>query len=309
MIYNFSERKGQKDFLETELLKLKKEYKKPHMSEQQINQLKAVIKNADIEQEKCKKKTGIFKCTVAAAFVAGFLVLPNMSSTLAYAMKQIPVIGQLMEAVTFRDYTYESNKNTADIKVPGIQLDGQLKDSKQQENLEHTANEINAEIQQITDTIVKDFEDNLKNEDGYQNVMVDSEVVATTADHFTLKLSCYQAAGSGYQFNYYYTVDLNTGERLRLKDIFRDGADYITPISMEIKKQMKEQMDVDKNAMYWLDNEIEEWNFEHISEETLFYLNENGQVVISFNEGEVAPMYMGVVEFKIPEDVLSEIRK
>jgi hypothetical protein len=32
-------------------------------------------------------------------------------------------------------------------------------------------------------------------------------------------------------------------------------------------------------------------------------------VVISFNEGEVAPMYMGAVEFEIPVDVLSDIRK
>ena len=39
------------------------------------------------------------------------------------------------------------------------------------------------------------------------------------------------------------------------------------------------------------------------------YVNEKDNVVISFNEGEVAPMYMGALEFEIPADVLSDIRK
>ena len=46
-----------------------------------------------------------------------------------------------------------------------------------------------------------------------------------------------------------------------------------------------------------------------ITEDTLFYLNEEEQLVISFNEGDVAPMYMGVVEFLIPEEVVKDILK
>ena len=37
--------------------------------------------------------------------------------------------------------------------------------------------------------------------------------------------------------------------------------------------------------------------------------DENGDIVISFNEGDVAPMYMGCVEFTVPKDALSAIRK
>ena len=40
-----------------------------------------------------------------------------------------------------------------------------------------------------------------------------------------------------------------------------------------------------------------------------FYLNENGEVVICFNEGDVAPMSMGCVTFVIPNDVLADIRR
>lgn len=178
-----------------------------------------------------------------------------------------------------------------------------------QENLDRTTAEINAEIQEITDNLITEFETNLKNEWGYQDVVVTSEVLATTPDYFTLKLICYQGAGSGYEWNYFYTIDLNTGERLQLKDIFKEGADYITPISDNIKQQMQERMDADENVYYWLNDEIEEWNFQAITDETSFYLNEKGNVVIGFNEGDVAPMYMGTVEFEIPAEVLEGIRK
>lgn len=255
-------------------------------------------------------QANVIKFAVVAAVVVGiFIILPNISGTIAHAMEQIPVIGQLVKVVTFRDYEYESDRNMADIEVPEIKPEQQLEDSTLQENLDLTTAEINAEIQSITDNLIAEFEANVKDEMGYQDVMVTSEVLATTPDYFTLKLICYQGAGSGYQWNYFYTIDLNTGERLQLKDIFRDGADYITPISENIKLQMRERMDADENNIYWLENEIEDLNFKAITDETSFYLNEKGNMVIGFNEGDVAPMYMGTVEFEIPAEVLEGIRK
>ena len=273
-------------------------------------------------RREARKKNGAGKAAlaaaavVAAAVVAAFVILPNTSAGVAHAMEQIPVIGKLVEVVTFRNYQYEDERNQADIEVPEIVpqsvTDTVAEESATdvQENLQKSADEINAEIQKISDQFVKEFEENLQTEGGYQDVIVKSEVVSTTQDYFTLKLICYQGAGSGAEWNYYYTIDLNTGERLQLKDLFYEGADYITPISENIKEQMKEQMAADENKIYWLDDpEVPEWNFEHITDETAFYLNENGNIVISFNEGDVAPMYMGVVTFEIPDDVVRDIRK
>lgn len=309
MIYNFSEIKKQNDWLEDELLQLKKEHNQLRMTDTQLEILKKRMEETEMEMNKNRKKSGIIKCTVAAALVAGFMALPNTSASVAYAMGQIPVIGPLVEAVTFRDYKYESDRNNADIRVPEIRLGDQAKNNDTQKKLENTTEEINTEIQKITDQLVKEFEDNLAHEEGYQDVVVNSEVLTATEDYFTLKLNCYQGAGSGYQFNYYYTIDLNTGKRLQLKDLFREDADYITSISKNIRKQMKKQMAEDENVIYWLDNEIREWNFKNITDETSFYLNREGNLVISFNEGDVAPMYMGIVEFEIPQQVLKGIRK
>lgn len=296
------------DLLERELHILRKEYEKHQMTDAQVKQLHRTIKEAGKMKE---KRTGGIRFAVAAvAVVAGlFVILPNMSGTIAHAMEQIPIIGQLVKVVTFRDYEYESDRNMADIEVPEIKPEEQLEDSTLQENIDRTTAEINAEIQSITDELIAEFEKNLDEEMGYQDVVVKSEVLATTPEYFTLKLICYQGAGSGYQWNYFYTIDLNTGERLQLKDIFEEGADYITPISENIKVQMQERMDADESVYYWLNDEIEEWNFKAITDETSFYLNERGNVVIGFNEGDVAPMYMGTVEFEITADVLDGIRK
>lgn len=305
----------QSKLLEKELHNLKEKYLNQHMANDQAAQLHQKIEEIKkMEQNKQRKNQAVkFAVMAAAAVIAIFIVLPNTSGTIAHAMEQIPVIGQLVKVVTFRNYEYETDRNMAEIEVPEIRpeekVDGQPQDSLVQENLDRTTAEINAEIQSITDSLIKEFETNLKEEQGYQDIIVKSEVLMTTPEYFTLKLICYQGAGSGYQWNYFYTIDLKTGERLQLKDIFKEGTDYITPISEEIKRQMQEQMDADENVYYWLNDEIEEWNFKAITDETSFYLNENGNVVIAFNEGDVAPMYMGTVEFEIPAKVLEEIRK
>lgn len=306
---------------------LKKSYNEPHMTEGQVEKMKERIQEAKLENRREQKKKVLRKrqlhiATVAAAAVAAFVILPNTSANIAYAMEQIPVLGKLVEVVTFRDYEYESDRHMADIEVPQLTTqvitdevatlpeETQQMNVEQQENLQKTTEEINAEIQEITEQIIAEFEQTTLSQEGYQDVVVNNEVISTTEDYFTLKLNCYKGEASGYEWNYFYTIDLKTGERLQLKALFQDGADYITPISENIKTQMREQMAADENVYYWLDDkDIPEWNFKEITDETSFYVNETGNVVISFNEGDVAPMYMGIVEFEIPAEVVAAIRK
>lgn len=310
MVYNFSERKELNEKVEKRLLLMKEDYKSQEMSDLQRRKLLKKMEEAKRMNRKEANKKNIAKAAaVAAVFTGVFILLPNTSASIAHAMEQIPVIGTLVEAVTFRNYSYETERNMANIDIPEIQISDQGADADVQEKLNRTTEEINAEIEKISQGLIEEFEANLEHEWGYQDVVVTSEVLATEQDYFTLKLNCYQGAGSGYAWNYYYTIDLNTGERLALKDLFVDGADYITAISENIKEQMQAQMDADENVYYWLNDEIEEWNFKAITDETSFYLNEKGNVVIGFNEGDVAPMYMGTVEFEIPAEVLEGIRK
>lgn len=307
-----------KDFKEPsedELKSLQKEYLEPRMSEEQLNRLKLKMEEAKRENRKDRNRTRVTRlAATAAALVIAFIALPNMSPQIAYAMEKIPVIGQFVKVVTFRDYEYEDEQHRADVEIPELVVEtepqeAQSQEAQPEEILENTTDEINAEIQELTNELLNEFTNHMREELGYKEFIVKSEVLVTTQEYFTLKLSCYQGEASGYAWNYFYTIDLISGERLQLKDIFVEGADYITPISENIKEQMRNRMAQDENVYYWLDDEIEELNFKAISEETSFYINEKDNVVISFDQGEVAAMYLGVVEFEIPAEVLDDIRK
>ena len=307
-----------KDFKEPsedELKSLQKEYLEPRMSEEQLNRLKLKMEEAKRENRKDRNRTRVTRlAATAAALVIAFIALPNMSPQIAYAMEKIPVIGQFVKVVTFRDYEYEDEQHRADVEIPELVVEtepqeAQSQEAQPEEILENKTDEINAEIQELTNELLNEFTNHMREELGYKELIVKSEVLVTTQEYFTLKLSCYQGEASGYAWNYFYTIDLISGERLQLKDIFVEGADYITPISENIKEQMRNRMAQDENVYYWLDDEIEELNFKAISEETSFYINEKDNVVISFDQGEVAAMYLGVVEFEIPAEVLDDIRK
>lgn len=304
----------QRDYEKME--EMKNKYQEHSMTKEQIESMKKRIEEAKRKKRRDRRVRRTRTAAVAAAAMALFIVLPNTSQSVAHAMSAIPIVGKLVEVVTFRDYQYESDGNKADITVPQLVADAESmpQESQQQETLKKTTEEINAEIREITDRYVTEFEAGLQEEQGYQNVLVKSEVVNTTEDYFTLKLICYQGAGSGMEWNCFYTIDLNTGERLQLKDLFTEGSDYITPISENIKTQMRERMAEDDSVMYWVDyadvpEGVEDWNFDSITEETSFYLNESNQIVITFNEGDVAPMYMGTVEFVIPDETVAAIRR
>ena len=299
-----------KETSEEALKSLQKEYMEPQMTIEQLSRLKMKMQDAKCENRKERNRTRVARLTVtAAALVIALIALPNMSPVIAYAMEQIPVIGQLVKVVTFRDYKYEDEQYRADIEIPELVIEAESQEVQAEKTLENTTDEINMEIQEITNELLSEFENHMREELGYKELIVESEVLVTTQEYFTLKLSCYQGEASGYEWNYFYTIDLISGERLRLKDIFVEGSDYINLISENIKEQMRSRMAQDENVSYWLDDEIEELNFKTISEETSFYINEKDNVVISFNQGEVAAMYMGIVEFEIPTEVLEDIRK
>lgn len=304
--------------MEQNLKKLQQEiknmYEQPKMSEEQVNRLKQRMETAKKanRRERCKN-AGRRALAVAASIAAIVLILPNTSVTVAHAMQQIPLLGELIKLVTVRDYEYEDENYHADMEVGELVIDdipevGNMEQSVQEE-LKKSTEEINAEIQRITEELIEQFEENVEGGEGHLETIVESEILATTEEYFTVKLFCFRAAGSGYQWNYYYTIDLSTGKQLKLEELFVEGADYVTPISENIKAQMKNQMEEDKNKSYWLDSSVEEWNFKQISEDVSFYVNANGNIVICFDEGDVAPMYMGVLEFEIDKEVLKDIRK
>ncbi len=73
---------------------------------------------------------------------------------------------------------------------------------------------------------------------------------------------------------------------------------------------MRAQMAEDENKVYWVDCEdVPEWNFERLKEDQNFYFDEAGNLVIVFDEYEVAPGYMGALEFTVERAVFEGLLK
>ena len=106
-----------------------------------------------------------------------------------------------------------------------------------------------------------------------------------------------------------YHIDKQTGEMIALKDLFREGADYETPLVENIREQMKSQMAKDETISYWLDSDVPEWNFTKLPDSVNFFLSASGKLNLVFDEYEVAPGYMGIVTFEIPTETVKDIVK
>lgn len=287
------------------LQQVREEYHNHEMSAQGVEQLNLALRRAQNNKQKNRWKKGALRPVLALmAATLLFVLLPNMDARVAYAMEQIRGIGELVQVVVFRNYTYESDRNNADVTVPELVMA-----EENQQQLEMTAQEINQEIETLTDQYVAEFTKTLSYEEGYQDLYINHEVIASTQQFFTLKLIVYQGAGSGYEQHFFYTIDLNSGERMQLKDLFLDNTDYLSAISEDIQAQMRQQK-AQEDIPYWIDDPtVEEWNFETIKEDQTFYVNEDNELVICFNEGDVAPMYVGCVEFVINQDAIASIRR
>lgn len=255
------------------------------------------------------KKGMIFKWAagVAAAILIS-IILPNMNGDIAKAMGNIPVLGKYFQVVTFREYHYEDDNNTADIVVPKVETEEEATDQEVK-----TAETMNKSIEEYAQGFMQEFQDNLKSQgEGYQELQMNYEVVTDNEDWLTIKVNVLQVEASGYEQAKFFHIDKKTGKEVVLSDLFVEGSDYVGIISENILTQMKEQMAQDENKIYFCEgngDDIDDYNFKQIKEDQNFYFNENGELVIAFDEYEVAPGYMGTVEFVIPSQVIESIIK
>ena len=267
----------------------------------------ASVISIDDHRKTRKKRWGRAIAGTVAAAAAFVILLPNLSMSVAHAWEKLPVLSTIVKVVVWRDYHVEEGRYEADVSVPKVTVEPEDgADEEVKEQLKQSADQINASVKEMTDQIIAEFEAGLENDPemyGADSIHVGHEVVTDNDRYFSMKVWVLEVMGSGYEQDHYYTIDRSTGKILTLADLFSDDS-YIETISEEIKRQMAEQMAEDENVYYWLnDQDVPEWNFKQIPEDQGFYISNDGALVICFNEGDVAPMYMGCVSFEMPETI------
>lgn len=239
----------------------------------------------------------------AAAVLAVSIILPNTSPVIAKACDNIPVIGAYFHLVTFRDYSYEDAQHDANVQTGEVHTD-----SLNNQTAKLSAAEVNTRIKEHTNELVEEFKKSLE-EGGYSSLQVKTDVVTDSDQWYVVRLNAYTASADGYEENRYYVLSKETGDLVKLSDLFKDGADYVTAISDDIRTQMKERMEKNPDETYFVDSDMPEDDFKSIDKDQQFYMNSDGDLVITFNEGDVAPMSMGAQEFVIDKSAVADILK
>lgn len=167
--------------------------------------------------------------------------------------------------------------------------------------------DVSDSIRRTSEEKVLSFENSLASETGYNSLRFDHQVVTDSVDWLCFCVQAYTSAAEGFEQVTHFTFNKETGEAETLYSLFGDDEDYIPPISEYIVSQMRLRMKKDSDLQYWIDSEEDQdYDFSEISPDQDFYFNEDGDLVICFNEGEAAPLYMGTQEFIIPDKVLSD---
>lgn len=236
---------------------------------------------------------------VATFAIAIFVLLPNLNPKIAYAMQEIPILGNVVKVITIRNYFEKEGSSELNIEVPNI---------KNQDNSQSNANDfINADVDKLTKEVMDRFYED-KDKDNHLSIETKSDVIQNDENWFTLKITATEVAGSSNTYYKFYHIDKRQDKIVSLSDLFSDNG-YKDAISNDIKRQMDIQMKEDENIDYWTDEEFEDWSFTSIDDDQNFYFSKDGNIVIVFDKYEVGPGYMGTPEFEVDKSVYEKFLK
>ena len=287
------------------LQKLKKEYNEIPIPDELDFVVRKAFRDSGVYNTKTKtiyKRLGSAAASLAIA--TGVLAVGvNSGPTFAYELSKIPVVNSIVKVLTFKEYNINEDTYKADIKVPSIE-------GLKNKDLEDRLNEkYISENKKLYEDFITEMEEMKEIDDGHLGI--ESGYVVKTDNENILSIGRYvvNTVGSSSTTFEYDTIDKKNEILITLPSLFKDNK-YIEIISENIKEQMREEMKLDSRKIYWVADENGNGNmdiFKEIDKNQNFYINDKSELVISFNKYDVAPGYMGIVEFIIPTDILSNI--
>lgn len=230
---------------------------------------------------------------VFAGAVLVFLLI-NSTPSLAQALETIPVLGPAIRVVDLRSYSWSWGDSGVSVQEPELEGSGSAVDR----------------LEAQTDEFISQMEEEFswyaaRKYQGYVAEDISYDLIRDDGELLILRFYATINVGGSVNFTRCFVLDQETGRILELSDLFLPDSNYIFPISREIQAQMAEQIAADE-GMYFLSGGIwpEEDCFKSIEPDQNFYINDDGELVIVFDEYSVAPGSMGTPEFVIPTGLL-----
>ena len=238
--------------------------------------------------------------TVACMFIA-FIFMVNINPTFATNISEIPIIGDMAKVFTIEKYEEEDETKLINAKIPALQNTGNTELEKRiNYEIMLKMNEVLNEAEERAAEYKKAVLETGGKEEDYQpiNIKIDYKVNYSSNEVVSFMIQKSETLASAYTEIYFYNIDIETGKKLNLRDIF--GNDYKEIVDETIYKEIEERSKNPDN-MFFVKGE---GGFEGIENEYQdFYINSNGKVVIVFEKYKIAPGYMGTQEFEIDKKI------
>lgn len=180
---------------------------------------------------------------------------------------------------------YETEGTIVTVKIPHVV---NVKDDK-------VKKVINKLITQAIDDFTNEFKEFDKEPNTEHKLIADITFQNYYSDDkiISFSINATQIMADSYLQKKFYTVDLKTGEVYNIEHFL--GSDYQNIIKKSVQQQIAENKEKYPNLMYF----DEAVNNLKITNEQPFYINKDNQVVVVFNQFEIAPGYMSLPEFII----------
>ena len=180
---------------------------------------------------------------------------------------------------------YETEGTIVTVKIPHVV---NVKDDK-------VKKVINKLITQAIDDFTNEFKEFDKEPNTEHKLIADITFQNYYSDDkiISFSINATQIMADSYLQKKFYTVDLKTGEVYNIERFL--GSDYQNIVKKSVQQQIAENKEKYPNLMYF----DEAVNNLKITNEQPFYINKDNQVVVVFNQFEIAPGYMSLPEFII----------
>lgn len=234
-------------------------------------------------------KKGLISLAAAAAC---FTLMMHGSPVFAQTVANLPVIGEFLRIVTGVQIEKEDVNEVIHITLPKVENSGNPEFEKQiNQRIEEELENLSREAR----TQAEDLKNNAEGEPGtyhpvdfyasYQIYYNQGSLVSFSIDTTT-------TMASAYEQRYFFNLDLESGKELTLAEVI--GSENLAAADQQVRSQIEQRLAQDPTSFFDFD---EEGGYTGLSENQKFYINENRQAVIVFDEYEIAPGASGIPEF------------
>lgn len=293
----------------------KKDEIKQHIDAIEIpDELDSIVQQTIKEYHMKEKNKRIYQWSTGLVALLAFVITLNVNPVLAETLAKVPLLGYVVQVSTFTQYQQSDEQYDMNIEIPSIEIDNlehegasnilEQETSVENEQLNQVIYGLNEKYNEEGTALYEAFQKETAelDLDGGGHLGVDSGYEVKTNDERFLSLGRYtvNTVGSSSTTMSYDTIDKMNAQLVTLPALFKDDS-YIPLISELLISQMKERMSNDDNLIYWFGDDPMA-SFKTISAEQSFYINEDHQIVISFDKYEIAPGCMGLQEFVLNTD-------